>query len=90
MHRAGEPAPAVSRSAALTALGVLAFLPAAMMVWPYLTNAGLSQALAGFAGAALALEPRRRSVRGGGGRRAARRDGWPPPPGRASVASART
>lgn len=60
--RVGEPSPAVSRTAALTLLGLLAFLPAALMVWPYLTNAGLQQALAAFAGAALALAPRRRVV----------------------------
>lgn len=62
VYRPGEATPAVSRSAALALLGILAFMPLAMMVWPYFTNAGLSQALAGFAGAALALEPRRRSV----------------------------
>ena len=62
VYRVSEPSPAASRSAALTVLGVLVFLPAAMMVWPYLTNAGLSQTLAAFAGASLALEPRRRSV----------------------------
>ena len=62
LYRPGEPTPAVSRSAALSLLGILVFLPVAMMVWPYLTNAGLSQALAAFAGAALALEPQRRSV----------------------------
>ncbi len=58
--RVDEGVPAVTRSAALTALGILVFLPAALMIWPYLTNAGLSQTLAAFAGAALALEPRRR------------------------------
>ena len=49
-----------TRAAALTCFGVLAFLPAAAMVWPYVTNAGFSQMIMGFAGAALALEPRRR------------------------------
>ncbi len=81
VHRAGEPTPAVTRSAALTALGVLVFLPAAMMVWPYLTNAGLSQTLAGFAGAALALEPRRISVAAAAAaRREARRAASEPAP----------
>ncbi|WP_340291482.1 hypothetical protein, partial [Aquipuribacter hungaricus] len=73
VHRAGEPTPAASRSAALTLLGILAFLPLALLVWPYLTNAGLSQTLAAFAGAALALEPRRRSVAAAAAERARRR-----------------
>ena len=59
-----------SRSGALALAGVIAFFPAACMVWPYLSNAGLSYALFGIAGAALAVEPRRqaratvRAVRG--------------------------
>lgn len=52
----GDPSPA--RSAAMVTFGIVLFLPAALMVWPYLTNAGLSQTLFAFAGAALALEPR--------------------------------
>lgn len=42
--------------AAATVVGILVFLPAAAMVWPYVTNAGLPQSLLGFAGAALALD----------------------------------
>ncbi len=51
----------VARSAAMATFGILLFLPAALMVWPYLTNAGLSQILFAFAGAALAREPWRAS-----------------------------
>lgn len=54
---------AAERSAALAVLGILVFLPAAAMVWPYLTNAGFPQTLFGVAGAALAVAggPWRRS-----------------------------
>lgn len=52
-----------ARTPALALAGVLAFLPVAAMVWPYLSNAGLSYALFGVAGAALALEPQRRVPR---------------------------
>lgn len=55
------PGPSVARSAAQASLGILVFLPAGMLMWPYLTNAGMSQALFAFAGAALAIEPRRLS-----------------------------
>ncbi len=41
------------QSAAMAVVGIVVFLPAALMVWPYLTNAGLPQSLLGFAGAAL-------------------------------------
>ncbi len=46
-------------TAAMALVGVLVFLPAALMVWPYLTNAGLPLALFGFAGALLANSPGR-------------------------------
>ncbi|MBO1752655.1 hypothetical protein J4G33_12650 [Actinotalea sp. BY-33] len=49
------------RTAAATVLGILAFLPFAAMVWPYVTNAGFPQAVLGFAGAALAVEHARPS-----------------------------
>ena len=41
------------QSSAMAIFGIVAFLPVALMVWPYLTNAGLPQSLLGFAGAAL-------------------------------------
>lgn len=50
------------QAAAMTILAILLFLPAAAMVWPYVTNAGFPQSLIGVAGAALALE---RSARRG-------------------------
>ena len=46
-----------ARSGALALVGVMSFLPAASMVWPYISNAGLSYALVAIAGAVLALEP---------------------------------
>jgi hypothetical protein len=46
-----------ARAAAQSLVGVLAFMPLSTMVWPYLSNAGLSYLLVGFAGAALAIEP---------------------------------
>lgn len=49
------------RSAAVTVVAILAFLPVASMVWPYVTNAGLPQSLLAFAGAALAVGPRARN-----------------------------
>lgn len=48
-----------SRSGALALVGVVSFLPAATMVWPYVSNAGLSYALVAIAGAVLAVEPSR-------------------------------
>lgn len=48
-----------SRSGALALVGVISFLPAATMVWPYVSNAGLSYALVAIAGAVLAVEPSR-------------------------------
>ena len=44
------------RAGAATVAAILVFLPAAAMVWPYVTNAGLPQSLLGFAGAVLALD----------------------------------
>lgn len=40
-------------------VGVVVFVPAAMTIWPYLTNAGLPLALFSFAGAAMAGRSRR-------------------------------
>lgn len=57
--RPDEDDPSPARSGAMVVFGIVLFLPAALMVWPYLTNAGLSQTLFAFAGAVLALEPRR-------------------------------
>jgi hypothetical protein len=55
-HARGAEGPARSTAMVLTA--VIAFLPAATMVWPYLTNAGLPLALFGISGAALGLAAR--------------------------------
>lgn len=49
------------QSSAMAIVGIVMFLPVALMVWPYLTNAGLPQSLLGFAGAVLVAPGARRS-----------------------------
>ncbi len=58
-----------ARSGALALVGVISFLPAATMVWPYISNAGLSYALVAIAGAVLAGEPPDEDARVGQGLR---------------------
>ncbi|WP_432487089.1 hypothetical protein [Kineococcus sp. SYSU DK018] len=53
-YRQTRAADRPTATAAMALVGVLCFLPAALMVWPYMTNAGLPLALFGFAGALLA------------------------------------
>ncbi|MGY1745192.1 hypothetical protein [Blastococcus sp. SYSU D00695] len=61
-HARNPRAPA--RTVVQGLVGVLAFMPVALMVWPYLSNAGLSYLLFGLAGSVLALEPAPRRARG--------------------------
>jgi hypothetical protein len=49
LRRDGQPA---VRATAVACLAALSFLPAACMVWPYTTNAGLPQTLLAIGGAA--------------------------------------
>jgi len=58
--------------AAAAIAGVLAFLPAAAMLWPYLTNAGLPAMLFAAGGAVLGGRAREPEQRVGAGRRAVR------------------
>lgn len=50
----------IQQTGAVTVFAIMTFLPAAAMVWPYVTNAGLPQSLLGFAGAALAMSGARK------------------------------
>ena len=47
-------------STAMALVGIVGFLPATLMVWPYLTNAGLPATLFALSGAVLAGRPRGR------------------------------